>query len=42
MIKKYLNKSIHISLNLKLKTLNNFNDKCSQPYDYTIKTTNGI
>jgi hypothetical protein len=40
--KHNLNKSTHISLNLKLKTLNNPNDKCSQPNDYTNKTTNGI
>jgi hypothetical protein len=26
---------MHISLNLKLKTLNNPNSKCSQPNDYT-------
>jgi hypothetical protein len=39
--KHNLNKS-HISLNLKLKTLNNPNGKCSQPNDYTNKTTNGI
>jgi hypothetical protein len=30
-----LNKSTHISLNLKFKTLNNPNSKCSQPNDYT-------
>ncbi len=40
--KHNLNKSTHISFNLKLKTLNNPNDKCSQPNDYTNKTTNGI
>jgi hypothetical protein len=40
--KHYLNKSTHNSLNLKLKTLNDPNDKCSQPNDYTNKTTNGI
>ncbi len=33
--KHNLNKSTHISLNLKLKTLNNLNGKCSQPNDYT-------
>jgi len=33
--KHNLNKSTHISLNLKLKTLNNPNGKCSQPNDYT-------
>ena len=38
----HLNKSTHISLSLKLKTLNNPNDKCSKPNDYTNKTTNGI
>jgi hypothetical protein len=40
--KHNLNKSTHISLNLKLKTLNNPNDKCFQPNDYTNKTSNGI
>jgi hypothetical protein len=40
--KHNLNKLTHISLNLKLKTLNNPNDKCFQPNDYTNKTTNGI
>jgi len=40
--KHNLNKSTHISLSLKLKTLNNPNDKCFQPNDYTNKTTNGI
>jgi hypothetical protein len=40
--KHNLNKSTHISLNLKLKTLNNPNGKCFQPNDYTNKTTNGI
>jgi hypothetical protein len=40
--KHNLNKSTHISLSLKLKTLNNLNDKCSQLVDYTNKTTNGI
>jgi len=40
--KHNLNKSTHISLNLKFKTLNNLNDKCSQLNDYTKKTTNGI
>jgi hypothetical protein len=40
--KHNLNKSTHISLNLKLKTLNNLNGKCSQSNDYTNKTTNGI
>jgi hypothetical protein len=39
--KHNLNKSTHISLNLKLKTLNNHDGKCSQPNDYTRKTTNG-
>jgi hypothetical protein len=29
-------------LNLKLQTLRNLNGKCSQPNDYTNKTTNGI
>jgi hypothetical protein len=33
--KHILNKSTHISLNLKLKTLNNPNAKCFQPNDYT-------
>jgi hypothetical protein len=37
-----LNKPTHISLNLKFKTLNNPNGKCSQPNDYINKTTNGI
>jgi len=32
--KHHLNKSTHISLNLKLKILNNPNDKCSQPNNY--------
>jgi hypothetical protein len=32
--KHNLNKSTHISLNLKLKTLHNPNGKCSQPNDY--------
>jgi hypothetical protein len=41
-LKTNLNKSTHISLNLKLKTLNNLNGKCFQPNDYTNKTTNGI
>jgi hypothetical protein len=40
--KHNLNKLTHISLSLKLKTLNNPNDKCSQPTDYINKTTNGI
>jgi hypothetical protein len=40
--KHNLNKSTHISLNIKLKTLNNPNGKYSQPNDYTNKTTNGI
>jgi hypothetical protein len=39
--KHNLNKSTHISLNLKLKTLNNHDGKCSQPNDYTRKTSNG-
>jgi len=43
LIWKYnLNKSTQISLNLKLKTLNNPNGKCFQPNEYTNKTTNGI
>jgi hypothetical protein len=40
--KHNLNKWTHISLSHKLKTLNNPNDKCSQPNDYINKTTNGI
>jgi len=40
--KHNLNKSTHILLNFKLKTLNNLNDKCSQLNDYTNKTKNGI
>jgi hypothetical protein len=40
--KHNLNKSTHISLNLQLKTLNNSNDKCSQPNGYINKSTNGI
>jgi hypothetical protein len=40
--KHNLNKLTHISLNLKLRTLNNHNGKCSQPNDYTNITTNGI
>jgi hypothetical protein len=40
--KQNLNKSTHISLKFKLKTLNSPNDKCSQPNDYTNKTTNAI
>jgi hypothetical protein len=40
--KHNLNKSTHISLNLKLKTLNNINGKWSQLNDYTNKITNGI
>ncbi len=35
--KHNLNKSKHISLNLKFKTQNNLNGKCSQPNDYTNK-----
>jgi hypothetical protein len=43
LIWKYnLNKSTHISLNLKFKILNNINGKWSQPNDYTNKTSNGI
>jgi hypothetical protein len=38
--KHNLNKSTHISLTFKLKTLNNLNSKCSQPNDYTNKITN--
>jgi hypothetical protein len=41
-LKHNLNKSTHISLNLKFKTLNHSNGKCFQPNDYTNKTTNGI
>jgi hypothetical protein len=40
--KHNLNKSTHISLKLKHKTLNNPNGKCYQPNDYINKTTNGI
>jgi hypothetical protein len=40
--KHNLNKSTHISLNLKLKTVNNLVDKCFQPNDYIKKITNGI
>jgi hypothetical protein len=40
--KHILNNSTHISLSLKLKTLNNPHDKWCQPNDYTNKTTNGI
>jgi hypothetical protein len=40
--KHNLNKSTHISLSFKLKTLNNPNDKCFQPNDYINKMPNGI
>ncbi len=40
--KHNLNKSTHISLNLKFKIVNNINGKWFQPNDYTNKIINGI